>query len=295
MSLPIIMHVNYCEQGQTISEMCEKAVRWGYDGIEFRGSRRGGEVSPEASEAYIDEIATAAERAGLRHVLFGGTGMNLCTDDAAERKKWTEWGLHFYRAAAERIKLNVCNVSMGSIPRRDPNAARWDYHASGSGAATEDHYKWVAEGYRQLGAVAEEYGFKMGFETHMGCLSDLPEPTVKLLDMIDSPAVGANLDYGNMVYFSKAPSLEEAVTTLAGKTYMVHLKNSHPVTAGDHTEMVKCPLGDGMINNREFLLLLKKTRFDGPLCIEAPRQGDREWFAQQDIAYLKSVMADLGM
>ena len=26
MSLPIIMHVNYCEQGQPISEMCRKAV-----------------------------------------------------------------------------------------------------------------------------------------------------------------------------------------------------------------------------------------------------------------------------
>ncbi|MDP6775760.1 MAG: hypothetical protein QGI83_03240, partial [Candidatus Latescibacteria bacterium] len=122
MSLPIIMHVNYCEQGQSFPEMCERAVRWGYDGIEFRGARRGGEVSPAASEAYIEEIATAAERAGLRHVLFGGTGMNLCADDAAERRKWVDWGLHFYRAAAERINLTVCNVSMGSIPRCDPDA-----------------------------------------------------------------------------------------------------------------------------------------------------------------------------
>ena len=295
MSLPIIMHVNYCEQGQTFPEMCEKAVRWGYDGIEFRGRRRDDDMSPASSEAYVEEIASAAERAGLKHVLFGGAGINLCTDDAAERKKWTEWGLHFYRCAAERIPLTVCNVGMGTIPRKDKNAPRWDYHASGSGAATEDHYKWVAEGYQQIGAVAEEFGYKMAFETHMGCLTDLPEPTVKILDLIGSPAVGANLDYGNMVYFKNAPSLEEAVTTLAGRTHMVHLKNSYSVPAGDHSEMVKCPLGDGMINNREFLLLLKKTRFDGPLCIEAPRQGDREWFAQEDIAYLDSLMDDLGM
>ena len=36
MEWPIIMHVNYCEQGQTIEEICEKAVKWGFDGVEFR-------------------------------------------------------------------------------------------------------------------------------------------------------------------------------------------------------------------------------------------------------------------
>jgi len=33
---------------------------------------------------------------------------------------------------------------------------------------------------------------------------------------------------------------------------------------------------------------------DGPICVEAPRSGDREWFAQQDPAYLGSVLRDLG-
>ena len=73
---------------------------------------------------------------------------------------------------------------------------------------------------------------------------------------------------------------------------MVHLKNAHAINVGDHTVMVKCPLGEGMINNREFLRLLREDGFDGPICIEAPRQGDREWFAQQDIHYLKSVLSD---
>ena len=289
MSLPIIMHVNYCEQGQTIPEMCRKAVAWGFDGIEFRRVRRGVDETPEA---YVDEVAISAEDAGLKHVLFGGPGVNLATEDAAERKAQVEEGMHFYRVAAERVKLTVCNVGAGSIPRRDRRAPSWDYHASGSGAATEDHYKWAAEGYRELGAVAEEFGFKMAFETHMGCLTDLPEPTAKLLDMIDSPAVGANLDYGNMVYFAKAPSLNEAISALSGRIYMVHLKNAHAINVGDHTVMVKCPLGEGMINNREFLRLLREDGFDGPICIEAPRQGDREWFAQQDIHYLKSVLSD---
>ena len=103
MSLPIIMHVNYCEQGQTIPEMCRKAVAWGFDGIEFRRVRRGVDETPEA---YVDEVARSAEDAGLEHVLFGGPGVNLATEDAAERKAQVEEGMHFYRVAAERVKFD---------------------------------------------------------------------------------------------------------------------------------------------------------------------------------------------
>ena len=39
--------------------------------------------------------------------------------------------------------------------------------------------------------------------------------------------------------------------------------------------------------------LLLAAGYDGPLCIEAPRAGDREWFARQDLAYLKAVLRDL--
>jgi len=38
---------------------------------------------------------------------------------------------------------------------------------------------------------------------------------------------------------------------------------------------------------------LKEAGYDGPLCIEAPRNGDREWFAKADITYLKLLMQDL--
>jgi len=285
-SHPIIMHVNYCEQGQTIPEMCEKAVEWGYDGIEFRRSRRGVDETPEE---YVDAVAKAAEQTGLRYVLFGGPGWNMMTGDAAQRRAEIEEGIRFYKLAAERVELTVCNTSSGAVPRR-PGAPSWRYDLSGSGAATEEHYKWAAEGFKELGALAEDLGFKLAFETHMGCLADLPQPTKKLIDMVDSPAVGANLDYGNMIYFPNPPALEEAVSTLSGRIYMLHLKNAVSVNLGDRKAMVPCSLADGIINNREFLRRLWDDGFDGPLCIEAPRAGDREWFAHEDIRYLKHLM-----
>jgi len=188
----------------------------------------------------------------------------------------------------------VCNTSPGALRSKDPDAPGWAYDKSGSGAAEDKHFEWAAEGFRELGALAEELGFKLAFETHMGCIGDLPEPTARLLEMIGSPAVGANLDYGNMVYFPQPPSLTDAVNTLAGRTYMLHLKNVYSIATTERKLMIPCPLGDGIINHREQFGLLRETGFDGPMCIEAPRQGDREWFAQQDIAYVRSVLDDMG-
>ena len=288
MSLPIIMHVNYCEQGQKIPEMCQKAVDWGYDGIEFRRYRRG---EDETSESYLDTIAKSADKSGLQWVMFGGPGFDLMTDDAQARKAQVEEGLAFYKMAADRVKLSVCNCMAGTLRNPDSSIPYGQYDKHGSGIATDDHYKWAAEGYKELGALAEKLDFRLAFETHMGYLHDLPVPTKKLLGMIGSPAVGANLDYGNMVYFPSSPSLSETIETLGDGMFMVHLKNSMP--SGDGRNAVG--LGDGIVNHREYLRLLKESGFDGPICIEAPRQGDREWFAQQDIAYLKALMKDLEM
>lgn len=54
-------------------------------------------------------------------------------------------------------------------------------------------------------------------------------------------------------------------------------------------------LADGDCNNREFLRELKNHDYRGMICLEAPRSGDREWFAQQDLAYAKSLLKDLNM
>ena len=68
MAYPIIMHVNYCEQGQTVEEICRKAAAWGYGGVEFRRKRSGVE---ETTEEYLDKLEAGVTASGLGHVLFG--------------------------------------------------------------------------------------------------------------------------------------------------------------------------------------------------------------------------------
>jgi sugar phosphate isomerase/epimerase len=287
MSAPIIMHVNYCEQGQTLPEMCRKAVDWGYDGIEFRRRRTGTREEPEA---YLDAVARAADDAGLKYVLFGGPGVELMTDDAARRGSEVESAVAFYRMAASKVRLTVCNIMSGSLRNPDKGVPGGEYHRHGSSVATEKHYDWAAEGFKVLGRLAEELGFRFAFEIHMGYLHDLPAPTKKLLERIGSPAVGALLDHGNVVYFPGAPALKDSIPLLGKHLFYVHLKNSMGLRDGGRFPV---GLGDGEINHREYLRLLKENGFSGPICVEAPRQGDREWYARQDIAYIKALIHEV--
>lgn len=288
MTPPIIMHVNYCEQGQTIEEMCRKAVQWGYDGIEFRSSRRG---VAESMQEYLDAIAASVERSGLRHVLFGGPGPDLMNPDADVRAQEIERISTFYERAAGRFPLTVCNVMTGNLRNPDPSTPPREFELHGSGAATPDHWQWAVDGFKPLAALAQRLQLRLAFETHPNYLHDTVEATLKLVRGISAPMVGVNLDYGNLIHFKETPSLKRTVDETQEVLYLVHLKNS--IGLGD-AQRFPTGLGDGEINNREFLSLLKAQGYDGPLCIEAPRSGDREHFAQQDLAYIKSLLDDLG-
>ena len=284
MNNPIIMHINYCEQGQSLDEACCKAVNWGFDGIEFRSVSRGVEMEPED---YLDTVANAVEASGLKTVIFGMPGPNLMPDDAAVREKEIETKAQFFRLATKRFDLTVCNTTTGWL--NNPDIPYYEYDKHGSGMATEDQWAWATEGFQILGDLAEELGFRLAFETHMCILHDLPVAAKTLVDRIGKTSVGINLDYGNTVYLSKNLPLEETIAAVKDRIYYIHLKNSVGLFSGGR---LATALGDGQINHREYLKLLKEIGYQGPICTEAPRPGDREWYAQQDLAYLKSVMRE---
>ena len=288
MSNPIIMHVNCVEQGQTIEEMCRLAVKWGYEGIEFR--RRRGEVN-ESPEQYLDALARAVKSTGLKHVLFGSPGPELMVSDADARRRDLDDCAAFYRAAAKRFKLSVCNSMTGTLVA--PNVPYHEFDKNGSAVATEEQWQWAVEGFQQLGDLAAELGFRFAFETHNCYLHDLPEPARRLVDRIARPSVGINFDFGNILINPKGSSLAECFRILGSTIYEVHIKNLYLLPVTRYYNYICCPLADGVINHREFLRHLKAMDYAGPIVIETPREGDRESFARDDLKYLKKLMEEV--
>jgi sugar phosphate isomerase/epimerase len=279
----LVMHVNYCEQGQTLDEIFTKAAAWGFDGVELRRRWAG-----LRDDEYIDAIAKARAKSGLREIIFGAPGADLMGNDADFRRREIETAKDFHRQAAQRLGTTLFNTFSGSL--HNAEAAPLEFSRHGSAMASEAQWQAAIEGFQELAADAQEIGVRLGFETHASYLHDLPEPAKRLLDAIGSPQVGVTLDYANIALFPNAPSLAETIRLLGEKIFFVHLKNLYFLEGGAY---VMTGLGEGAINHREFLRLLQEIEYSGPLCIEAPRAGDREHFAQEDLGYLRTLLRDL--
>jgi sugar phosphate isomerase/epimerase len=240
---------------------------------------------------YLDVIQRSFEGSGLKTVLFGGPGFDFTSRDRDVRKRELDEAAGFYSAAADRFDLSVCNILVGPVLNPGKDIPYRQFTAHGSFLADEEQFGRAAECTRELGRLAESRGFSLAFETHGVYLHDTPKAALRLTEAAGSSAVGINLDYGNILNIPGSPSLSETISMLQKHIKYVHLKNSIPVPGAPP---IKTALSDGVINNREFLRLLKKAGYSGPVGIESPRDGDREWFAQEDIRYLKQVMKEVG-
>jgi sugar phosphate isomerase/epimerase len=290
MKHPVIMHINYCEQGQTIPEAFRKAAAWGYDGIELRGP---GDAY-ESPQAYIDEVTEAADKSGLKHVLFGAPTANMMLPDGDDRKREVETNIQFYRMAKDQLgeRFTITNAFTGSLFNPVKGVPYEKYELHGSFCATDEQWEWAIEGYRIIGEAMAEIGVRIALETHMCYLHDTPTAAKKLVDQIDNSSIGVNLDYANQLYLASQPTVGEEIETLDSSLFYVHLKNIISRPSCGHFQV---GLADGTFNNREFLRELKSTNYSGMIGVEAPRSGDREWFAQQDLAYVRSLLHDLDM
>ena len=289
---PVIMHVNYGETSfnsygsNTVDDICRMAAELGFDGIEFRGNppKNLAEVS---FEDYVNQIKAGKEKYGLPTMMFSIGIPGVYAEDKAERAASVQRALDKARYVQDACGTTLCNTSSATI--RNPDAPKTAVEQHGSAAATQDHWDMTVEAYQELAKGLEALGMKFAFETHMNYIHDLPEPSKKLVDLIDSPNVGINMDFGNTVYFPEYPTVEETIDIYGDKLFYTHLKNSVAVNG---TNMATA-LSEGRINHRIYLKKLQSVGFTGPIGIEAPRPGDRYWFAQQDMAYYKALCASI--
>ncbi len=284
MTVPdLILHVNYFEAGYSMDEKFDKVLEHGYDGIELRGVP--GDGSDDAH--YLASVKSAMERTGMRNVVLS-LSPNLMDPDAANRQAAIARFEGVLRAGASMGVLTY-NASTGAVLAE--GAGYMEFDKNGSAAATDEQWEWAVAGFRHLGAVAEELGAVIAFEVHNCLIHDLAASTKKLLEMIDCPAVGANLDMGNVFLNVKGESLPQAIEILGDRIYYVHLKNGHIVRGGG---WFLTHISDGDIDNRLFLRQLKVRGYKGKICLEAPRPGDRDYFARVDLAYVRGLLQDLG-
>ena len=292
---PVIMHVNYGEMrydsfgSNTVDDICHMAAEFGYDGIEFR-SAPPAEMKGMPFDDFMALIAAATKKYGILMPLFSLGLAQSAVGDRELRDVDVEKVLEKTRRIHDMFGTTLFNTSGTVIKSADPEVPATSMELHGSAAATQEQWDRTVESYQKLAKGLEPLGIQFAFESHMKYIHDTPVAAKKLVDLIDSPSIGINMDYGNTVYFPGCPSVEETIDIYGEKLFYTHLKNSVAKPGGGRTPTA---LSDGEINHRIYLKKLKSVGFDGPIGIEAPRPGDRYWFAQQDVAYYRAVCSSI--
>lgn len=281
-STSLLIHINYFEQGQTLEYACWRAAEAGADGIEFRRLSRDG----QCQEEYLDRIAAAVDRFGVKKVGFGLPGPELMKEDKEERYREIAAYQRFLEEAAARLPLGVMNTTTGYLLDASPAVDPADVTLQGSGIAREEHWLWAIEGLKEIAGTCERLGVKLALETHPGYLHDLPEAALRLIKAVNSPQVGINLDLGNFAYFPRVEPMTEILELVKDHLFLLHLKN-FTSTAGN-VRIVG--LREGEINHRMLFGWLKKAAYGGEITLEAPREGDREEYLSEDFAYCHRLL-----
>lgn len=168
----------------------------------------------------------------------GGFGNPTLRTERIERLKWA-----LHRTMA--LGLSDLSLHAGFLPAPgDPGRAA------------------ILETLAEAGRLAATRGITLAFETGQET-ADLLRQT---LDELGSPNLKVNFDPANMLLYDMGDPLR-AVEILAPDIRSVHLKDARrPTVAGTWGEEV--PLGQGEVNIREFVSVLQKNGYSGPLIIE---------------------------
>jgi sugar phosphate isomerase/epimerase len=150
--------------------------------------------------------------------------------------------------------------------------------------------------FKEAVKVAEEYDVKLAVENHIDYTAD---ECVELLDRVNSPYLGLNLDTGNFLRLLDDPI--EGAKKLADRVYATHIKDLKPVKDLDAREWYffsSTPVGDGLVNNQKLAQILYDANYQGFLAVETdslhPDYENREhWAVEQSVARLKEIAANV--
>lgn len=266
-----------------------KVKEIGFDGIEL--------PAMNLADAAVDTLRAELEDAGVPCVAIRGGGGAAHPRVAAANKKRMEDAVHF----AAKIGASVVNSTVTTPPREPGKKGTYRGESVSQGSsryASEADYERTASAVTDVANIAAGLGVEISIEVHQNSIVDNSWSALHLLGLIDAPNVGINPDLGNIYWTYDIPeeSCEDAIVALAPHVNYWHCKSLYRVHIPDlETAIyVQAPLPDGEIDYRFAIAAMLDAGYDGYLAIEGVRYGDGFHQDGRSVAYVKSVLAELG-
>lgn len=195
---------------------------------------------------------------------------SLSNRDPAVRRRRIDYTFACLELAAV-LGAPAISVASGRMESDVPPARGFDYFA------------------RSLEVVCERaaaLGVRVGIEFEPGLLVETSDEVARLIEMVDHPALGANLDIGHAVCAGEDPV--DAIARLAGRIWNVHIED---IRGRKHYHLIP---GEGDIEFARVIDALRVHGYDGFLTVElytCTHQADSA--ARAAIGYLAPLVEAL--
>lgn len=278
---PVLLHRCYVSSDE---ELFENAWRYGFQGIETNAPGQQGDLSQISAEVAA---LAALKTKWLTPEIVLHFPMALINDGEWERREEVfEKMRESFRLTSRELGVKVVNT-MTAGPIIPAGNAYTDYHLNGSAAATELHWQRAVAMLQTACDLAKDFGIVLTLETHGCLLHDLPEPTLKLLAMVDRNNLKINLDVSNIILVKKNVFADDELKPSIPHIGHVHLKNLRMVIGGG---FLLEGISNGIVNYHFLLQELDKENYRGAYTLEFPSSyGDMQKNIIADLNYIRNL------
>ena len=259
--------MNGRELGRTLKAM-------GFDGVDLT-VRPGGHVDPKSVASDLPPFVDAIRHEGLTLPMIS-TELVSNTDPVAQPTLET----------AARLK----------IPFYKTGYYRYKF---------VDVRKELADAGAQLKGLADlsrRHGMQLGYHNHAGYIGGPVWDFSPFIEALDPATAGYYFDVRHAVVEGGDGGWRTALDLVSPRLSMISLKDFFWEKSGGTWRQRHCPMGEGMVDWKQFFSMLAKTPFHGPVSLHveyeiagatpAAQQDNMLAATERDFAFLKARIAE---
>ena len=151
-----------------------------------------------------------------------------------------------------------------------------------------------SKGYAEIVAITQElcdHTAGNGQRLHLETGQETADGLVQFINDVERPNLFVNFDPANMILYGTGEPLE-ALRKLNGMVKSVHCKDATWAEAPGKEWGAEVPLGEGDVNIKDYLTVLKEIGYEGPLTIEReiPQEPQRQ---KSEISHAANLLNEL--
>lgn len=255
-------------------QLAQTVKKIGFSGVDLT-VRPGGHVFPERAAEDLPKAVAAIQAEDLSVPMIT-TGLTSANDPSAKPILSTagKLGIHFYKPGYYRYEFKDVRLELEKF--------RHEFTA--------------------LIELGKQIGIQCGFHNHEGSLGAPLWDVASVIDRLDPKWAGYYFDVRHAVVEGGGAGWKIALNLIAPRLKMIAVKDFYWEKSAKGWRIVNCPLGEGMVDWKQYFKLLRQANFHGPVSLHleyeipgatpAAKEENTIAAAQRDLEFLKARLAE---